>query len=303
MSRRNCRGAWRTGRFACWLGEFVAARALPEQCHGLGDPAHHATDAGLTGNPYAVMLARLALTLAYLGYVDQARSRLNEAFSEAHRLKYAQTLGDVLVLANWIEVITCSPEIQRHSEELLGLSTEHGLQSCLGYAIVFRGLSLTACGQAQEGLTLGTRGLVALRATGAVLNTSRALVLLAERYAMIGQPIEGLHCLAEAAQIIEMTEERHSEAELHRLRGDLLNAIGDRAVAEQSYHEALAVAKRQSARTLELRTATSLARLWRDRGKRTEARDLLAPIYGWFTEVGFDTPVRQGAKAALDQLA
>jgi predicted ATPase len=85
------------------------------------------------------------------------------------------------------------------------------------------------------------------------------------------------------------------------LRGDLLNATGDRAAAEQSYHQALAVAERQSAKSFELRAATSLARLWRDKGKRTEARDLLAPIYDWFTE-GFDTPVLQDAKALLDEL-
>ena len=85
-------------------------------------------------------------------------------------------------------------------------------------------------------------------------------------------------------------------------RGDLLNATGDRATAEQNYHQALVVARRQSARAFELRAATSLARLWRDQGKRTEARDLLAPIYGWFTK-GFDTPVLQDAKALLDQLA
>jgi predicted ATPase len=100
---------------------------------------------------------------------------------------------------------------------------------------------------------------------------------------------------------MEKTDERFSEAELHRVRGELLTATGDQAAAEQNYKEALAVAKRQSARTFELRAATSLARLWRDQGKRTEARDLLAPIYGWFTE-GFDTPVLQDAKNLLDQL-
>jgi predicted ATPase len=90
--------------------------------------------------------------------------------------------------------------------------------------------------------------------------------------------------------------------DVYRLRGDILNVTGDRAAAEQSYHQALAVAERQSAKLFELRAATSLARLWRDQGKRTEARDLLAPIYSWFTE-GFDTPVLQDAKALLDELA
>ena len=141
-----------------------------------------------------------------------------------------------------------------------------------------------------------------MRATGSVSGTPGALVSLAAAYAMINQPVEGLKCLAEAAQIIETTEERYIEAALHWIRGILLNATDDRVAAEHSYQRALAVAKRQSAKTLELRAATSLALFWRDQGKRTEARDLLAPIYGWFTE-GFDTPVLQDAKALLDELA
>jgi predicted ATPase len=103
-------------------------------------------------------------------------------------------------------------------------------------------------------------------------------------------------------QLIETADDRHHAAELHRVRGDLLNATGNQIAAEHSYHQALGVARRQSARTLELRASTSLARLWRDQGKRTEARDLLAPIYGWFAE-GFDTPVLKEAKALLDELA
>jgi len=125
---------------------------------------------------------------------------------------------------------------------------------------------------------------------------------LAEANVKLGRSVEGLNYLAEAAQFIEMTEERNNEAELHRVRGDLLNAIGDRAAAEQKYQQALAVAKRQSAKPFELHAASSLARLWRDQGKRDEARDLLAPVYGWFTE-GFDTPVLKEAKALLDELA
>jgi predicted ATPase len=118
---------------------------------------------------------------------------------------------------------------------------------------------------------------------------------------VLEQPLQGLNHLAEAAEIIETKEERALEVELHRLRGNLLRATGDRSAAEQSYHQALAIAKRQSAKLWELRAAASLARLWCDQGKRTAARDLLAPVYCWFTE-GFDTPVLQDAKALLDQL-
>jgi len=119
---------------------------------------------------------------------------------------------------------------------------------------------------------------------------------------VLGQPLEGLDHLAKAAEIIETKEERAFEAELHRSRANLLYALGDPSAAEESYHQALAVAKRQSAKLWELQGATSLARLWRDQGKHADARDLLAPIYGWFTE-GFDTRVLQDAKALLDELA
>ena len=105
------------------------------------------------------------------------------------------------------------------------------------------------------------------------------LMWLAEAHAMLGQPVEGLNCLAEAAQIIETTEERVDEAELHRVRGDLLNATGDRSAAERNYRQALAVAERQSAKLLQLRASTSLARLWRDQGKIADAQALLAPVY------------------------
>jgi predicted ATPase len=128
------------------------------------------------------------------------------------------------------------------------------------------------------------------------------LMWFADAYAMLGQPVEGLNCLAEAARIIETTEERISEAELHRMRGDLLIATGGRSAAEHSYRQALAVAERQSAKLFELRSASSLARLWRDQGRPTEARDLLAPVYAWFTE-GFDAPDLIDAKALLAELA
>jgi class 3 adenylate cyclase/tetratricopeptide (TPR) repeat protein len=298
--RTQLQGRHLNGAILCYLGEFVAARAVMEQCHGLADQAnrHEGSD------PYSRMLISLACTLAHLGYIDQARSRMDEALLEIHRLGRAQvqTLALVLSGAAWIEAIMCSRELKRRAEELLALSTEHGFPHQIAWATVYRGISLTAAGQAQEGLALLTEGLEAVRATGNVANTPYLFMGIAESYAMLGQPVEGLNWIAEAEHIIETTEERVEEAELHRLRGDLLNATGDRFAAEQSYDRALAVAKRQNAKLFELRAAVSLARLWRDQGRPTEARDLLAPVYGWFTE-GFDTPLLQDAKALLDQLA
>jgi predicted ATPase len=150
--------------------------------------------------------------------------------------------------------------------------------------------------------TLIAEGLSMLRAAGATVGTPWMLTNLAEAYGRLGQPGEGLNCLTEAAQIIEATGERRDEVEVHRLRGDLLNATGDGSAAEQSYEQAIAVAQRQSAKLFELRACLDLARLWRDQGKPSEARKLLTPIYSWFTE-GFDTPVLQDAKTLLDELA
>ena len=120
-------------------------------------------------------------------------------------------------------------------------------------------------------------------------------------YARLDQPVDGLNCLAEAEQVIETTNERRSAAMLHLVRGVLLNATGDPSAAERSYHQAIAVAKLQSAKLLELRASSSLARLWYQQDRRGEARDLLATIYGWFTE-GFDTLYLKEARALLKEL-
>jgi class 3 adenylate cyclase/tetratricopeptide (TPR) repeat protein len=297
-------GHYQHGSIRCFLGEFVAARALFEQFDRLDDPAHRAVYAALTAeHPYAVTPGTLALTLTPLGYIDQGRSRIDEALTLARRLGHVYSLVFVLSWAVKIDLATGSAhEAQRHAEEMVALSNEHGFPYYLAWGTVHRGMALTALGQAQGGLTLITKGLSMVRATGAVLGTPSILTKLAEAHRRLGQSGEGLNCLAEAAQIIEATDERRDEAELHRVRGDLLNATGDQATVEQRYHQALAVARRQSAKLFELRAATSLARLWRDQSRRAEARDLLAPIYGWFTE-GLDTPVLREANALLEQLA
>ena len=228
---------------------------------------------------------------------------MNEALLEARRLEHAYTLTYVMTFACRAEWAAGSRnETRQQAEEMVNLSNQHGFLQFLGWGLLHRGSSLTARGQEQEGLTLLTKGLSALRSTGGVASTPYALVMIAEAYAKLGQPVEALNCLAEAAQIIETTDDRFSEANVHWLRGNLMIATGDIVAAEQSYHQALTIAKRQSAKLFELRAATNLARLWRDQDKRTEARDLLAPVYRWFTE-GFDMPVLKEAKALLDQLA
>jgi predicted ATPase len=186
--------------------------------------------------------------------------------------------------------------------EGMALTTEHGFRFYSCFALAFRGRSLIALMQAQEGVALLRQGLAELRSSGGVVSTPMVLTWLAEAHAMLGQPEEERICLSEAARIIETTDERVSEAELlYRVPGDLLNAAGNQSGAEWHYRQAIAVAERQSAKLFQLRASVSLARLWRDQGKRVEARDLLYPIYNWFTE-GFDAPDLREAKALLDAL-
>jgi predicted ATPase len=127
------------------------------------------------------------------------------------------------------------------------------------------------------------------------------VALVGVYYVAFGQTEEGLVNLAEALALVEETDERHWEAEIHRLKGELLLMQGDDAEAEASFHRAIEGARRQSAKSWELRAATSLARLWGRQGRTDEARQALAEIYGWFTE-GFDTPDLKEAEVLLAQL-
>jgi predicted ATPase len=162
---------------------------------------------------------------------------------------------------------------------------------------------LISLGQTQEGFTLLKLAVAEFRATGAVSTTPQLFTWLAEAYAGLGQTDEALKCLGEAARVIETTEERYAEAEyMHRLPGDMLNVKGDRFAAERNYRQDIAVAEGQSAKLLQLRASTSLARLWRDQGRRAEAHDLLHPVYNWFTE-GFAAADLRDARALLDELA
>jgi predicted ATPase len=159
-------------------------------------------------------------------------------------------------------------------------------------------------GQGEEGLAQFRQGLAAWRAMGAGLTVSYYLALLAEVYGHAGQAEEGLRLLAEALAHVDTTGERFYAAEVYRLKGELWlrQATPDEAQAETCWHQALDIARHQQAKSWELRAALSLSRLWQQQGKRDEARDLLAPIYGWFTE-GFDTADLQEAKALLEALA
>jgi predicted ATPase len=168
---------------------------------------------------------------------------------------------------------------------------------------LLQGWALAMQGDAATGVAHMEQGWGAVQRTGLKLYRPYNLALLAEAYGQVGQPEAGLTCLAEAVTRVAATEERWWEAEVSRLQGELLLRLPrpDLPQAAACFHQALDVARRQQARALELRAALSLSRLWQQQGKRVEARALLTPLYGWFTE-GFDTADLQDAKAVLEEL-
>jgi predicted ATPase len=287
-------------------GELTAARALHEQCEGLKDPAHRAVLAPwVVQDRYVMVLVILALTLAHQGYVEQGRARLNEALTEARQLQHTLTLATALGHAAIFEADFGSlDQALRSAEESVALSNEHGFPYWVAWSEILQGRVLTALGRPQEGLYLITKGLSMARATGAQLAVPWLLTMQSEAYAALDRPIEALKCLDEAAQIIEKNQDRIVEADVHRMTGEiaLLAPKPDAAKAEAYFNRALAVARKQQAKYWELRAAMSMARLWRDQGKPQQARELLAPVYGWFTE-GFDTLDLKEAKALLAELA
>jgi predicted ATPase len=180
---------------------------------------------------------------------------------------------------------------------------DQGFLMLLGVNQALWGWTLAMQGQPEEGRTQIQEGLALMRATAYAVFYPWGLTRLAEAYGQAEQPAAALRVVAEALTVVDRTEERLWEAELYRLKGRLLGAqtADSRVGAEAAYHQALAIARRQQARSRELRAAMSLSRLWQQQGKRGEARELLTPIYRWFTE-GFDTADLQEAKALLAAL-
>ena len=186
----------------------------------------------------------------------------------------------------------------------MALASEQRLPQWLTGGTILRGWALAMQGQAEEGIAQIRQALAAWRAMGAGLAVSHWLVLLAEAYRQGGQGEEGLRLLAEALAHVDSTGERHFAAEVYWLKGELLlqQTSPDEAQAETCWHQALDIARYQQAKSWKLRAAVSLARLWQRQGKRAEAQQMLAEIYGWFTE-GFETADLQEAKALLEELA
>jgi predicted ATPase len=289
-----------------WLGAFPAGCLHIEESIAHYTPEQRrvpvfrmAFDPGVAGRTYTAMLLWLR------GYPAQALVRLHEALALAHELSHPYSLAFARFWAAWVSQVRRDvPAVHEHAEVAVALSTEQGFPLWTATGMSLRGWALAMQGQGEAGLAQVRQGIAVWRATGAELFVPCFCTWLAEVADRLGHPEEGLQALTEAYTLVEQHEERYWEAEVCRLRGVLLlrQPVPQPEEAEAWLQQALDVARRQQAKSLELRAAMSLSRLWQRQGKRDEARELLAPIYGWFTE-GFDTADLQEAKALLDELA
>jgi len=295
-------GYYMSGMACFYLGEFDRARFCFDRCNDLGDLEHRAVHAGLTtADSYAASNAHLAFTLICLGHADQAKARLDALLSRTDHFNRTYTDTMLLAFACMADWFTRShAALERRAIDVAAMSTEHGFPLWLAWGTAFQGWASAVLKQDPKGLDALAQGLAAIRATGAIVMTPYWLMLLAEAHATLGDPLEGLKVIAEAEGMLEIVEERFAQAELFRLRGQLLDSMDDYAAAEENYRRALAIARRQNARMWELRAATSLARLRCRQGKDDDG--VLAEVYGRFTE-GLQTSDLVGARELLARMA
>ncbi len=244
------------------------------------------------------------MTLWLLGYPAQALVRIHEALALAQELGHPYSLAYAWCLAAFVSQFRRdAPAVLEQAEAAVALSTQHGFPVWAALGTIFCGWARAMQGQDEEGMTQVRQGIAAWRATGAALGVSHYCTMLADVSAHLSHTADGFQALAEAHTLMEQHEERCWEAEIYRLRGVLLLRQPEtpQAEVEACFQRALDVARHQEAKSLELRAAMSLVRLWQQQGKGDAARELLAPVYGWFTE-GFDTADLQEAKALLEAL-
>ena len=288
------------------LGRFAAAREHAEEVLALYDPARHRSLMSLyTFDQQVVALGYLAWTLLVLGYPDQARQRSAEQLAKAHEMAHPNTLAQALYRACIFSRHTRDAGgVRAAADVLMAAAGAHGLSFFLAIGRLHRGWALIQLGGAEEGLCEIRKGTAEAEAAGTKLPPAYVGGLMAEAYALAGRRREAASWTAEALAGIENDTSPWLEGDRYYRYGQLLLALPepDELRAEAYFRRALELARSQDAKMWELRAATSLARLWRDQGKRGEARDLLAPVYGWFTE-GFGTADLKEAKALLNELA
>jgi class 3 adenylate cyclase/predicted ATPase len=287
------------------LGELSAAQAHLQQGIALYDPQQHRSLVLRLGIDLGVFfLAYMVRPLWLLGYPDQALQQSHKALTMAQELAHPFSLTYALGFAALGHQFRREGQATQVQAEASGaLAGEQGFAFFLAFGTVLRGWALAEQGQSDAGMLQMREGMAACRTTGAEADRPYFLALVAEAYGRGRWYDEGLAMLEEALALADQYEERYWEAEIHRLKGELLLARSaeNQIEAEACLHKALDIARRQQAKSLELRAAMSLARLWQQQGKCAEARELLAPIYSWFTE-GFDTSDLQEAKALLEDL-
>ena len=288
-----------------WLGEVMSALEHLERGIQLYRAQKHGSHASVfTADPGVVCQSYVALALWDLGYPEQGFNRSCEALALAQNLSHHHSLALALVFTAWLHQFRREPQVARkHAEAAIALCAEQGFSLFMPMGTILRGWALVQEGCSEEGSAQMRQGLADLRATGAGLWQPTFLSLIAEADGQTGQAERGLGVLDEAMAIVDHNDEHFYEAELHRLKGDLLLLSNptDLSGAEDCFRIALEIAGRQKAKSLELRAALSLARLWAREGRRSDAHDLLAPICSWFIE-GFGTPDYKAARALLDEL-
>jgi predicted ATPase/class 3 adenylate cyclase len=293
-----------------FLGELSSACEHFEQGIALYNPQkHNPYVSGFAQDSGVACLSFIAWILWLRGYPDQAFQRIQEALALAQELSHPFSLAYALICAAWLHQHRREGHLtQERAEATITLSVEQGFVLWLAWGTIQRGWALAVEGQTEEGIQQIRQGLAAFQATGAEVWRPYHLALLAEAYGKVGRIEEGLTVLAEALTVVDNTGERLWEAELYRLKGTLtlqskVQAPKSKAekAAEECFLTAIDIARKQQAKSLELRAVMSLARLWQQLGKRTEAHQMLAEIYNWFTE-GFDTKDLQEAEALIEEL-
>ena len=286
-----------------YAGRFASSRRHLEEVIALYDPVSHRSLIHQAGtHPRVGAQGCLGIVLFCRGFPDQALAQNSAAIAEARRLAHPPTLAVSLTLGTvLLSLVGKNAALDESADQLIAVATEQGFPLWRAWGKIYRGWVKVKKGDVAEGMSLLRTGSTAYRATGAEAWMTHNIALLAAACEMAGQVEEAVTLLDEALQIAGTSGERWREAELNRDKGQLLLRQGQSEAAEELYYRALSTSREQNAKLWELRVTMSLARLRRDQGRCTEARDLLAPVYGWFTE-GFDTPDVKAAKVLLESL-
>jgi len=287
-------------------GDYPAALAHFETAASLHRPDEHRDSAFHYGQDIGVAaFVQLSWAFWHRGYPDQSARAADRALTYSRQLGHAHTLAHAFWFTGMAAVFARDvATVHAHSNDCMALASEHGFALWAARGRILQGWAAARRGEAARAIARIRDGLAAAAAAGTRLFTPLFLALLAEALALAGKIDEGLAALDDALAKAAVSGETSWSAEIHRLRGELTGRLPypDPAKAEGSFRTALAIAREQGTRGYELRTATSLARLWRQQSRLADARDLLAPLYGSFTE-GFDTADLKEAKALLDELA